>query len=278
MKKEIVKLLKNDVFKDLVMTSKREVVHTNLDKMIVDEGSGVSYIVEKQMPYNKFLIKVSNETSMPITTIHECICEYAKQSSIEEKYFNEYSASNLIDKFNQWKYENLQGRFNYKKSNLAIHPTALTNKDGQPKKTITQGRIGTKLIPGEPAEKYLYDVMVYDSDLEKDNIKSEIDEVVVFGKIPRNSIRIPTIDGGTYSPDFMYVVKNKDGSRELNIIIETKDVKSKNQLRYIEDQKIECAKVFFKQLRSDGYDVKFKKQLKNDKIKSIISGILNNNQ
>jgi len=32
-------------------------------------------------------------------------------------------------------------------------------------------------------------------------------EVIVYGKIPRRSISIPTITGQSYSPDFMYVVK-----------------------------------------------------------------------
>ena len=54
------------------------------------------------------------------------------------------------------------------------------------------------------------------------NITTTNDKVIVFGKIPARSIRIPLIGGGTYSPDFMYVVKKMDGSKELNIVIETK--------------------------------------------------------
>lgn len=273
-KNQLVELLNKDVFKDIVMTSKREIVHTTLDESVIDESVGVSYVIEKPMPYNKFLIRVGEATNLPIKLIHESICEYSKNVVIENKYFNEYSASNLIRNFNDWKIENLQGRFNYKKSNLSIHPTALTNKKGIPKESISQGRIGTKIIPGEPMEKYLYDVMAYDSPLEKDNIQSKIDEVVVFGKIPRNSIRIPTINGGTYSPDFMYVVKNKDGSKELNIVVETKDVESTKDLRFIEVDKIKYAEVFFNKLKLDGYNVNFKTQIRGKKIKSIIDDVL----
>ena len=51
---------------------------------------------------------------------------------------------------------------------------------------------------------------------------SYVEEIVVHGKIPRNSIAIPTITGERYSPDFMYVVKKASGVKELNIVVETK--------------------------------------------------------
>ena len=132
---------------------------------------------------------------------------------------------------------------------------ALTYADGTVKSEISQGRIGTKIVPGTPSGKYLYDSYAYDSPLEKDNIIADIDEVIVYGKIPRASIAIPTITGGMYSPDFMYVVKHKNGHKELNIIVETKDVENKTDLRGTEKAKIECAKVFFNMLTADGYTV-----------------------
>ncbi len=46
---------------------------------------------------------------------------------------------------------------------------------------------------------------------------AEMEAVIVYGKIPRSSIAIPTITGGMHSPGFMYVVRRADGSRELNL-------------------------------------------------------------
>ena len=83
-----------------------------------------------------------------------------------------------------------------------------------------------------------------------------------------------TITGQSYSPDFMYVVKKGDGEKILNIIVETKDVENQQQLRGIEQAKIDCAKVFFSQLTIDGYKVAFKTQLNNRKIKEIIEDVL----
>ena len=122
--------------------------------------------------------------------------------------------------------------------------------------------------------RYLYDSYAYDSPLEKDNITAEIEEVIVYGKIPRSSIAIPVITGGMYSPDFMYVVKRADGGKELNIVVETKDVEGKAELRGTEKVKLECARVFFEMLKADGYTVYFRNQLGNKQIIQIINEIM----
>ena len=172
--------------------------------------------------------------------------------------------------------EFLQGRFWYTKCDAVTEKgTALSNVDGSPRKEISAGRIGTKFDDGNAPAKYLYDVIAYDSALEQENIMSSaIDEIVVYGKIPRNSIAVPTIAGGTYSPDFMYVVKKQDGSKELNIIVETKDVETESELRGEEQVKIDCAKVFFEQMKKEGYTVNFVTQLKRKSMVNIVKDIL----
>ena len=124
---------------------------------------------------------------------------------------------------------------------------------------------------------YLYDAFAYDSPLEQKNISTDIEEVIVYGKIPRNSIAIPTITGGMYSPDFMYVVRRATGEKELNIVVETKDVEDKTNIRGTENAKIECAKVFFDVLSEDGYKVYFHDQLNNKQMAQIIKEVLRDN-
>ena len=152
--------------------------------------------------------------------------------------------------------------------------TALTYKNGEVRDVIKQGMVGIMMTPETPSAKYLYDTIAYDSPLEKDNIMTDITEVIVYGKIPRSSIAIPTITGETYSPDFMYVVKKSDGTKELNIVVETKLVENQSTLREKEDAKIKCAEIFFKQLTLDGYKVSFHTQLSNRKVKQIIDEVL----
>ena len=117
----------------------------------------------------------------------------------------------------------------------------------------------------------MYDSFAYDSPLEKKNIMADIEKVVVYGKIPRSSIAIPIMTGGMYSPDFMYIVKKSTGEKVLNIVVETKDVEDKTNLRDTEEVNLECAKLFFEILSEDGYTVHFRSQLNNRQIAQIIN-------
>lgn len=262
-------------FTDMVIRSARELVKSDGDQMEAVTSTGVQYTVTRPIPYGLFLKRISQNTNVPVTTLHNALCEYVKRHGhIEQKFFNDNSAIEFCSRFRDWKTKHLQGRFHYAKSRTPCGATALTYADGTPRTDIAQGRIGTKIIPGTPSAKYLYDVYAYDSPLEKDNITANIEEVVVFGKIPRSSIAIPTITGEMYSPDFMYIVKRKSGEKELNIVVETKDVEGKSSLRPIENAKIECARVFFDMLSRDGYTVYFRDQLNNKQMAQIINEVL----
>ncbi|EAC6721263.1 TPA: type III restriction-modification system endonuclease [Listeria monocytogenes] len=266
---------KQGVFTDVVMTSQREVIQSDGTSMTIADKTGLQYVVSRTIPYNEFLLRVMRSTNIPIKTIHQALCEYVERNGeLDSKYINESSVSVIIQKFNEWKNTNLQGRFHYAKSETPVRSTALSYADGTPRETIPQGRIGTKIAPGTPSDKYLYDSFAYDSPLEQKNISTDIEEVIVYGKIPRNSIAIPTITGGMYSPDFMYVVRRATGEKELNIVVETKDVEDKTNIRGTENVKIECAKVFFDALSEDGYKVYFHDQLNNKQMAQIIKEVL----
>ncbi|MFQ7504272.1 MAG: type III restriction-modification system endonuclease [Coprococcus sp.] len=267
---------KPGVFTDVVMRSERDKVGSTGKKMDVVKENGVQYVIHKTVPYNVFLKRISNVTNLPIKVLHLALCKYANKHGTDfTSYINENSIAGFCSEFTTWKNENLQGRFRYVRSETPLGSTALTYVDGTVKSEISQGRIGTKIVPGTPSEKYLYDAYVYDSPLEKDNITADIEDVIVYGKIPRASIAIPTITGGTYSPDFMYVVKHTNGNKELNIIVETKDVENKTNLRETEKTKIDCAKVFFDMLTADGYTVHFRNQLGNKQMAQIINEVMN---
>ncbi len=264
-----------NVFTDVTMTSSREIVKSDGTEMSILSESGVQYIISKTIPYNEFLKRIMQGTNIPITTLHQAVSKYTnKNGMIKPEHFNENTVSIIIQKFQEWKNENLQGRFHYAKSSTPVGSTALSFEDGSPRKEIAQGRIGTKLAEGTPSEKYLYDAFAYDSPLEKKNIMADIEEVVVYGKIPRSSIAIPTITGGMYSPDFMYIVKKSTGEKELNIVVETKDVENKNNIRGTERANLRCARVFFDILSQDGYKVHFRDQINNRQMAQIINEVL----
>lgn len=270
-------LLEDGVFGLHEISSDRQTIKAGKDKVEAVGDAGATYFISgKKMPYNVFLKRINKATSIPITTIHNAIVQFfSTKAEFNPSLFNENSLARFISKFEYWKYNNFKGRFNYKQTTYIQTSTKLTNIDGSIKEEVVQGDIGTNLLTGQPSEKYLYDVIAYDSDLERKNIMEDIQDVVVFGKIPRKSISIPTIGNDSYSPDFMYVVNKNDGRKELNIIIESKDYKSEADLRGEEAMKINCAERFFNQLTLDGYQVSFKKQLNTNGVKSIIEEISN---
>lgn len=237
---ELSKILDNEsILTPPVVNSRRNVIVPDGRSVASREETGESYYIDKPLRYCDFLKRISIKTNIPIRDIHSAMCELSKKREITPGLINEYSATNIINKFAEWKINDCQVRFCYSRSSQPITETALTNKSGAPKKVIAQGRIGTKIEPGTPSKKYLYDTIAYDSPLEKENIMTDIDEVIVYGKIPRASISIPTVVGETYSPDFMYVVKHSNGKQEL--VVETKSVETMLELRDKERAKIRCA-------------------------------------
>lgn len=225
--------------------------------------------------YNDFLVRASRHTNIPLPTLHKAICEVAKKGGkITDEVFNEDSLTRLIAAVDDWKCKQLIGFVNYKQANYRMKETRLTNADGSVKDEVVQTYIGGKMVPGEPPEKYLYDAYAHDSGLELENIKTEINEVVVYGKIPSHSICIPTVASSNYSPDFMYLVKKADGTKELNIVIETKAYDKESLISPDEDSKISCAEQLFKAMTADGYTVHYRKQINSMTVKSIISELM----
>jgi type III restriction enzyme len=193
-------LEKPGVFSDVVMTSTKNIVASNGLQYERDHSVGVSYTVNRPIAYSSFLKRITRATNIPITVMHSAMVEYAKRHGTgASKFINENTASAFISEFQDWRKNNLvvvstTSRVMLRSDRPRFHTlTVHTRKD------IAQGRIGTKIALGTPSVKYLYDAFAYDSPLERQNLLTDIEEVLVFGKIPRCSIAIPTTTGGMYS-------------------------------------------------------------------------------
>jgi type III restriction enzyme len=134
---------------------------------------------------------------------------------------------------------------------------------------IPASDLGVLYSGNKVAKSYFFEELFYDSDLEKDNIETEIKEVLVFTKIPKNSIKIPVAGGKSYSPDFAYVLNFGNGDKKLHFIVETKNVSGENTLREEEKQKIKHAEIFF----NGNVKIEFKKQFRNNKMVELIKDI-----
>ncbi|KAA0210180.1 type III restriction-modification system endonuclease [Ignavibacteria bacterium CHB1] len=217
------------------------------------------------LKYSDFLKELSKILNINITTLHQSIIDaeidinkYLNQKTLRviKHNFDFFLMTQAFDKYS----------IEYKKVSNSIHPTKLTDEKGNVLKEISASDVGVLFSDEDVADSYFFEELYYDSDLEKTNIKTEIKEVIVFTKIPKNSIKIPVAGGKSYSPDFAYVLKFKDGEQKLNFIVETKDVNNKDGLRDEEKFKIKHAEKFF-----DGkVKIEFRSQFSNNKIVDLI--------
>lgn len=222
------------------------------------------------MKYSDFLKELSKSLNINIVTLHQSIIKaktdinnYLNQSTLRtiKQNFDLFLMTQAFDKYS----------IEYKKVKNSIHPTKLTDEKGNVLKEISASDVGVLFSDENVADSYFFEELYYDSDLEKSNIQTDIEEVIVFTKIPKNSIKIPVAGGKTYSPDFAYVVKNSTGEQKLHFVVECKNYPDASGLSEEEKMKIKHAEKFF-----DGkIKIEFKTQFSNNKILDLIKEILN---
>ncbi len=219
------------------------------------------------MHYDDFLSQLSKVLHINLKTLHKCFSDTKVEIN---KYLNQSTIRILKQKFDNYLMYEALSKFSieYQKVASSIHPTKLTNTDGQIIDGINASDVGVFYSDEKVADNYLFDELFYDSELEKENIKTNINEVIIFSKIPKNSIKIPVAGGKSYSPDFAYVINYEDGRKKLYFIVETKNA-DEESLRNEETQKIKHAEKFF----GDTIEIKFKTQFSNKKIVDLISEI-----
>ncbi|MBP5989142.1 MAG: DEAD/DEAH box helicase family protein [Piscinibacter sp.] len=96
-------------------------------------------------------------------------------------------------------------------------------------------------------KRSIYEHVIYDSATERDfaDALEKDDDVVLYAKLP-GWFKVPT-PLGNYNPDWAVLV-NKDGTRRLYFVVETKSSLFTDDLRNKESAKIECGKAHFKAL------------------------------
>ncbi|MEK4800711.1 type III restriction-modification system endonuclease [Oceanobacillus sp. FSL K6-0118] len=212
--------------------------------------------------YGTFLKAIAESTNLSIPLIHAGIVRASKLKKIEKAFFTKDTVRSFSIYFKQRIYDELLKIYSYRKlPNTTVHPTELTEENGHPRDFVkTSAYLGVKERKGTPLETYLYDTILFDSEIEENNIIENISSVEVYGKIPKRTMQIPFIDGSTYSPDFMYVIKDKEGKPTINLVVESKGVKKKQDLRGTEDHKIEAANKLFGMVKESGINDEYEGQ------------------
>ncbi|WQX00838.1 type III restriction-modification system endonuclease [Helicobacter pylori] len=227
---------------------------------------------------HEFISALSNKVKLSFKSVAKVL------ENIDENKFNEIKKNeqeglkHLEDLFLEIIYQNIKDKISYQMRETTIKNRkndAFYDEKGEIREFL-DGSLGVdkyEIKNSSAQERCLYEnFMQVDSEIEKDTIEESNDtKIIVFGKLPR--VKIPIGLNQTYSPDFGYVVENND--KKVLLVVETKGVDKKSELRPEEERKISIAKKFFEALKKQGVNIEYKTKLNNDQLSALINEILN---
>ncbi|MCQ2889753.1 type III restriction-modification system endonuclease [Helicobacter pylori] len=227
---------------------------------------------------HEFISALSNKVKLSFKSVAKVL------ESIDENKFNEIKKNEqeglkrLEDLFLEIIYQNIEDKISYQMRETTIKNRkndAFYDEKGEIREFL-DGSLGAdkyEIKNSSVREKCLYEnFMQVDSKIEKDTIEESNDtKIIVFGKLPK--VKIPIGLNQTYSPDFGYVVENND--KKVLLVVETKGVDKKSELRPEEERKISTAKKFFEALKKQGVNIEYETKLNDDQLSTLINEVLN---
>ncbi|WP_120913510.1 type III restriction-modification system endonuclease [Helicobacter pylori] len=227
---------------------------------------------------HEFISALSNKVKLSFKSVAKVL------EKIDENKFNEIKKNEqeglkrLEELFLEIIYQNIEDKISYQMRETTIKNRkndAFYDEKGEVREFL-DGSLGVdkyEIKNASVQEKCLYEnFMQVDSEIEKDTIEESNDtKIIVFGKLPR--VKIPIGLNQTYSPDFGYVVENND--KKVLLVVETKGVDKKGELRPEEERKISTAKKFFEALKKQGVNIEYKTKINKDQLSVLINEVLN---
>ncbi|WQY08182.1 type III restriction-modification system endonuclease [Helicobacter pylori] len=274
---EIIKKI-NDSFK---VSSK--IVSVTTHKKVETMGNNAkTEIFERESAcvwsLHEFISALSNKVKLSFKSVAKVL------EKIDENKFNEIKKNEqeglrrLEELFLEIIYQNIKDKISYQMRETTIKNRkndAFYDEKGEIREFLDGSLGGDKYEIKNPSaqEKCLYEnFMQVESEIEKDTIEESNDtKIIVFGKLPR--VKIPIGLNQTYSPDFGYVVENND--KKVLLVVETKGVDKKSELRDEEKRKISTAKKFFEALKKQGVNIEYKTKLNDNQLSALINEVLN---
>ncbi|WP_187837657.1 DEAD/DEAH box helicase family protein [Helicobacter pylori] len=227
---------------------------------------------------HEFISALSNKVKLSFKSVAKVL------EKIDENKFNEIKKNEqeglkrLEELFLEIIYQNIKDKISYQMRETTIKNRkndAFYDEKGEIREFL-DGSLGVdkyEIKNSSAQEKCLYEnFMQVDSKIEKDTIEESNDtKIIVFGKLPK--VKIPVGLNQTYSPDFGYVVENND--KKVLLVVETKGVDKKSELRPEEERKISTAKKFFEVLKKQGVNIEYETKIKKIQLSALINEVLN---
>ncbi len=227
---------------------------------------------------HEFISALSNKVKLSFKSVAK-VLEKIDENKFDLIKKNEQEGLRRLEElFLEIIYQNIKDKISYQMRETTIKNRkndAFYDEKGEIREFL-DGSLGEnkyEIKNSSAQEKCLYEnFMQVDSEIEKDTIEESNDtKIIVFGKLPR--VKIPIGLNQTYSPDFGYVVENND--KKVLLVVETKGVDKKGELRPEEERKISTAKKFFEALKKQGVNIEYKTKLSNDQLSALINEVLN---
>ncbi|WQS95921.1 type III restriction-modification system endonuclease [Helicobacter pylori] len=227
---------------------------------------------------HEFISALSNKVKLSFKSVAKVLEKIDKNKFDLIKKNEQEGLKRLEELFLEIIYQNIKDKISYQMRETMIKNRkndAFYDEKGEIREFL-DGSLGAnkyEIKNSSVREKCLYEnFMQVDSEIEKDTIEESNDtKIIVFGKLPR--VKIPIGLNQTYSPDFGYVVENND--KKVLLVVETKGVDKKSELRPEERQKISTAKKFFEALKKQGVNIEYKTKMKKDQLSALINEVLN---
>ena len=192
----------------------------------------------------QFIQKLAREESLPLVFLSSLF------SRLKIEYFRnnpKQARDKLAEIIKEEIHCNMLQKVQYQFTQTSIYGNALQNEDGTLKQKVETSKLGRFCEYGtSPQPSFLYDQIIYDSEIEKSAIEKDPAQVgdntvTVFAKLPKIDIPTPY---KKYNPDFAYLVKRR-GDSQLFLVVETKGYDSEDNIPSRREEKnCLCRKVF----------------------------------
>ncbi|MGN8485739.1 DEAD/DEAH box helicase family protein [Helicobacter pylori] len=227
---------------------------------------------------HEFISALSNKVKLSFKSVAKVLEKIDKNKFDLIKKNEQEGLRRLEELFLEIIYQNIKDKISYQMRETTIKNRkndAFYDEKGEIREFL-DGSLGVdkyEIKNSSAQEKCLYEnFMQVDSGIEKDTIEESNDtKIIVFGKLPR--VKIPIGLNQTYSPDFGYVVENND--KKVLLVVETKGVDKKSELRPEEERKISTAKKFFEALKKQGVNIEYETKLNNNQLSALVNEVLN---
>ncbi|MCY4263741.1 MAG: DEAD/DEAH box helicase family protein [Gammaproteobacteria bacterium] len=257
--------------------SKDEILNTHTGEIKNLRQDSIRRQIYRSFDPCQLAFQLIQQEKLPIKFVTKLLSLLKRQSFLN----NQSKATNiLISIIRDNIHHSLLQEIDYQFVENKIYPNSLQDEDGGLLVQIPYTKLGIFTSDQNPPSHYLYDKIVYDSDIEKKAVINDPHEInnhkiTVFAKLPKLNIPTPYKN---YNPDFAYLIKKPNG-KVLFLVVETKGYDNEDKIPQDECRKIDYGMKFFKRLNEEipELTVEYKKRINRQELHEILYSINANN-